>query len=156
MSGVQQQWAKATVLALAHYAKLRKKSFAWVMFDGRVQCSKFYPQGRLSPKDVLEIAESGSGGGTQFEPPLEEALRYIRKEGLKKADVAFITDGDSALSTEFLERFNADRKSLEINVFAVLCDQGHTSDSTVGLFSERVLQASSFSDDDAIAVIEQL
>lgn len=156
MSGVQQQWAKATVLALAHYAKLRKKSFAWVMFDSRVQCSRFYPQGRLSPKDVLEIAESGSGGGTQFEPPLEEAFRYIREEGLKKADIAFITDGDSAVSAEFLEEFNTARKSLEINVFAVLCDQGHTSDSTVGKFSERVLHASSFSDDDAIAVIAQL
>jgi len=156
MDGAKQQWAKATVLALAHYAKLRKRSFVWIMFDGAVQRSKFYPQGRLMPKDILEIAESRSGGGTEFQPPLDEAMRHIREEGLKKADIAFITDGDSWLDEEFLDKFNAARKSLEINVFSVLCDQGHTSDSTVGKFSEQVLQASAFSDDDAIAVIGQL
>jgi uncharacterized protein with von Willebrand factor type A (vWA) domain len=156
MDGAKQQWAKATVLALAHYAKLRKRSFVWIMFDGRVQRSKFYPSGRLSPKDVLEIVESRSGGGTQFQPPLDEAMRYIREESLKKADIAFITDGDSYLSDEWLETFNADRKALEVNVFTVLADMGHTSDQTVSKFSEQVLRASSFSDDDAVAVIAQL
>jgi uncharacterized protein with von Willebrand factor type A (vWA) domain len=156
MDGAKQQWAKATVLALAHYAKLRKRSFAWIMFDGAVQRSKFYPHGQLSPKDVLEIVESRSGGGTQFQSPLDEAMRYIREESLKKADIAFITDGDSYLSDEWLETFNADRKVLEVNVFTVLADMGHTSDQTVSKFSEQVLRASSFSDDDAVAVIAQL
>lgn len=156
MSGQKQQWCKATVLALAHYAKLRKRSFVWIMFDGAVQRSKIYLHGRLAPADVLEIAEARSGGGTQFEPPLQEALRYIREEGLSKADIAFITDGDSWLSDEFLAEFDADQKTLEINVFSVLADVGHTSDQTVSKFSQQVLRASSFSDDDAVAVISQL
>jgi uncharacterized protein with von Willebrand factor type A (vWA) domain len=156
MDGQKQQWCKATVLALAHYAKLRKRSFVWIMFDGRVQRSKIYLHGRLTPADVLEIAEARSGGGTKFEPPLQEALRYIREEGHNKADIAFITDGDSYLGDEFLNEFNADRKALEINAFSVLADVGHISDQTVGKFSEQVLRASSFSDDDAVAVISQL
>ncbi len=156
MDGAKQQWAKATVLALAHYAKLRKRSFVWIMFDGAIQRSKLYPHGRLSPKDVLEIAQARSGGGTQFEPPLKEALRYVRDEGLKKADVAFITDGDAYLNDAFLVEFNAARKVLEVNVFSVLADVGHTSDLTVSRFSDSVLRVSKFGDGDAESVIRQL
>ena len=156
MDGAKQQWAKAVVLALAYYAKLRSRSFAWVMFDARVQRSKVYLRGRLSAKDLLEIAESRSGGGTQFEPPLQEALRYVREGGLKKADIAFITDGDSYLEEKFLEEFGATKKSLEVNVVAVLCDVGHTSDATVSKFADEVLRASKFSDGEAQEVFNHL
>lgn len=156
MDGAKQQWAKAVVLALAYYAKLRNRSFVWIMFDARVQRSKMYLRGRLSPKDLLEIAESRSGGGTEFQPPLEEALRYVREGGLKKADVAFVTDGDSYLEEQFLKEFGTTKESLEMNVLAVLCDAGHTSDATVKRFANEVLRASSFSEGEAQEVFNHL
>ena len=156
MDGRKQMWAKAVVLAFAHYAKLRKRSFAWIMFDSAVQKSKVYTRGRLSAKDLLEIAESRSGGGTDFELPLERALEVIRDEGMKKADIAFITDGDCAVSNSFLEEFGAEKKRMEVSVFTILCDVGHTSDSAVAKFSDRIEQASSFSADEAEAVFNNL
>lgn len=156
MDGAKQQWAKAVVLAMAHYAKLRNRSFVWIMFDAAVQRSRMFVRGRLSAKDLLDIAESRSGGGTLFEPPLTEALRYIREGGLKKADIAFITDGESALSPEFLAEFGATKKNLEVNVFAVLCDVGSSSDATVKQFADRIIHASSFDGDEAAGVIDCL
>lgn len=157
MDGAKQQWAKAIVLALAYYAKLRNRTFAWVMYDGRVQRSKVYLRGRLSPKDLLEIAESRSGGGTDFVPPLREALRYVREGGLSKADIAFITDGDSYVADAFLAEFLAEKRAREVNVVGILCDAGHTSDATLNRFCDGdILRASSFSDADAQEVFNRL
>ncbi len=156
MDGVKQQWAKAVVLSLAHYAKLRNRSFAWIMFDSAVKRSKTYQRGRLSPKDLLEIAESRSGGGTDFECPLREAVKVIRGGGLKKADIAFITDGDCAVSDEFVREFGEVKKALEVNVFAVLCDVGHTAEATISKFSDRIERASSFNETEAEEVFQKL
>lgn len=156
MDGIKQQWAKAVVLSLAHYAKLRNRSFAWIMFDSAVKRSKAYVRGRLSPKDLLEIAESRSGGGTDFECPLREAVKVIRAGGLKKADIAFITDGDCAVSDEFVREFGEVKKALEVNVFAVLCDVGHSAEATISKFSDRIERASSFSESEAEQVFQKL
>ncbi len=153
MDGAKRQWAKATTLALAHYAKLRKRSFAWIMFDSRVQAVKVVEKGRLSAKDLLEIAEVSSGGGTSFEAPLDRALEVIREEGLKKADIAFITDGECAVADEWLKEFLAAKEKLQFNVVSVLCDVGATSGSTVEKFSDRVERVSSLDEGDAAAVI---
>lgn len=153
MEGAKQQWAKAVTLSLAHYAKLQKRSFGWILFDSRVKLSKSYPQGRLSAEQMLELAESHAGGGTDFERPLRQAMEMIQNQGLKKADICFITDGQCAVSDDFLREFRQLKKALEINIFAVLCDVGSTSDSTVRQFSDRVEKASSFTAEEAEARI---
>lgn len=149
MDGEKQQWAKATVLSLAYFAQLQKRGFGWIMFDSRVRKAKHYPNGQVSAKDKLEIVESRSGGGTDFEKPLKEAIEMIKQQGLKKADICFITDGECAVSDQFLKEFSEAKKSLEINIFAVLCDVGSTSDATIRKFSDRVEKVSQFSADEA-------
>jgi uncharacterized protein with von Willebrand factor type A (vWA) domain len=149
MEGEKQQWAKAVTLSLAHYAKLQKRSFGWILFDSSVQKSKVYPQGQISGAEMLELAESRAGGGTNFELPLNKALEIIQKEGLKKADICLITDGDCAVSDEFLKKFKDAKKRLEINIFSVLCDVGHTTDKTVREFSDCVERVSNFSAEEA-------
>ena len=98
---------------------------------------------------MLELAESRAGGGTDFERPLRKALEMIQKEGLKKADICLITDGDCAVSDEFLKQFGNVKKSMEINIFTVLCDVGHITDKTVREFSDRVERVSDFSAEEA-------
>jgi len=73
----------------------------------------------------------------------------IQKEGLKKADICLITDGDCAVSDEFLKQFGNVKKSMEINIFTVLCDVGHITDKTVREFSDRVERVSDFSAEEA-------
>lgn len=149
MDGVKQQWAKAVVLALAHYAKLQKRSFGWIMFDAGVRKWRVYPEGRISAEQMLELVESHAGGGTDFESPLRKAVEMIQTQGLKKADICFITDGECAISQKFVKEFAATKRTHEINVFSVLCDVGRTSDATLRQFSDRVEKVSTFTLEDA-------
>jgi len=149
MGGSKQEWAKALVLAMAHYAKIQKRSFGWIMFDSRVQATKTYPKGVLLAKDLLEIAESRAGGGTDFEAPLHKAVKIIKNEGLKKADILLVTDGMCAVSDEFLQELLSVKKALEINIFTVLVNVGETTDKTVQEFSDKIIPISDLSAEEA-------
>lgn len=149
MEGAKQQWAKAVTLSLAYYAKLQSRSFGWMLFDYGVRQSKTYPQGRLTPEQMLELVEARSGGGTNFEMPLKKAVEMIRNEGLKKADIVLITDGECAVSDSFLREFRTAKKAFEFNVMTVLCDVGSTADATVRQFSDRVEKISAFTAEEA-------
>jgi uncharacterized protein with von Willebrand factor type A (vWA) domain len=150
MDGEKQQWAKAVTLSLAHYARLQKRGFGWMLFDYHVVKSKTCPAGKLSAKELLEIAEARSGGGTNFERPLSAAVEMIAKAGLKKADIVIVTDGDAEVSEKWLREFRAAKRTHEFNVVAVICDAGgHVTDVTVKKFADRVEHVSSFSAEEA-------
>lgn len=153
MDGAKQQWAKAVSLSLAHYAKLQKRSFGWILFDSGVRQSRVCPNGRLTPEQMLELVESRAGGGTDFEKPLHKAMEMIQNQGLKKADICFLTDGECAVSQQFLAEFLAFKQRFEVSVIAVLCDVGSTSDATVRKFADRVLRASSFTAEEAESLV---
>lgn len=159
MDGEKRWWAKAMVLAMAHYARLQKRSFVWVHFGSRYNepVTRVYKGGRLSAEAILEIAETFfNASGTDFERPLSSAMDTIRAEGLTKADIAFVTDGECAVSEQFLREFRATKEALEVNVFAVICDVGSSSDESVRQFANRVERVSSFTDESAAAVFENL
>lgn len=152
MEGAKQQWAKAVVLSLAHYAKLQHRDFAWIHFGAKYTTLEVVvcKGGRISGEQMLTIAETfRNASGTDFEKPLTEALRIIRQGGLPKADIALITDGECAVSTKFLEELRATKKALEFNVITVLCDVGSSADATVKEFSDRVEHVSAFSAEEA-------
>jgi uncharacterized protein with von Willebrand factor type A (vWA) domain len=148
-----QQWAKALTLALAHYARLQHRGFGWVLFDSWVHKAQTYLKGRLSAQQMLEIAEAQAGGGTDFERPLRKALEMIQEEGLRKADILLVTDGECAVSETFLREFLAAKKSLEFTVVTVLCDMGPTSGATVEKFSDRVERISTFTTETAESTV---
>lgn len=149
MDGVKQQWTKALVLALAYFARLQKRSFGWVLFDAYVHQSKTYPQGAISAKDMIEIAESRAGGGTDFEQPLRKAVEMIQKEGLRKADILLVTDGMCAISDAFLKELKSVKKALEVQIFTVLVNVGETTDATVKEFSDRIIPISDLTAEEA-------
>ena len=152
MAGAKQQWAKATTLALAYYARLQKRSFVWVHFGSRASelVVRNYPRGEMPASQLLEIAETfRDASGTDFELPLLRALEAIRGEGLSKADVVLITDGECAVSERFLGEFLPAKRALETNVVSVLCNVGSSSGSTVSKFSDAVEPVSDFTSESA-------
>lgn len=149
MDGPKQQWVKAVALALAYFSKLERRTFVWIMFDGAVRKVKVFPSGRITAKDMLEIAESRAGGGTNFDRPLDAAMDLIKGEGLKKADILMGTDGECAVSAAWLVSFLERKKALEVNVVTVLMDVGDTSAATVRQFSDSVEKVSSFTAEEA-------
>jgi len=154
MDGVKQQWAKGVTFSLAHFAKIQRRSFGWILFDAYVHRAEVYSLGKLGAEAMLGIAEARAGGGTDFERPLRRAFEMIRSEGLRKADVLLVTDGDCAVSSSFLEEVRMLKKELEVNIVTVICDAGgHCSDASVRKFSDRVERVSSFSAEEAEAKV---
>ena len=152
MEGEKCWWAKALSLAMAHYAKLQHRSFCWIHFGAKYSplTTRVYPRGEMTPRQLLEVAETFlDASGTDFERPLEEAIRVIREEGLKKADILLVTDGMCAVSDRFLEELLAVKRALEVNIFTVLVNVGETTDQTVKEFSDRIVPISELTAEEA-------
>lgn len=72
----------------------------------------------------MAAAETFLGGGTNFQMPLDEALRLMEENGFENADVVFITDGECALSDEYAALLGAEQVSRRFTVTGVLLDKG--------------------------------
>lgn len=143
MSGARERWSKAVALALLEKAQSQKRNYACMHYDSRVNQCWEIPYGELKPKDVFDIAEKFSGGGTNFEAPLRKSLSIIQKDGFKKGDIVFITDGDCDVSDQFMEEFNEAKKKYEFNVLTVLVDMGGGAGMrTIKKFSDKIVQVS--------------
>ena len=58
------------------------------------------------------------GGGTDFESPLNEALRLLTN-GFESADVVIITDGECEVSDEFAKRFTEEKLKNRLTVTGI-------------------------------------
>ena len=148
--GTIDDWSTALALATIEVAQREKRDFAYVPFDDEVLETKDIKHGELDPQDILDIAEMDANGGTNFMKPLERALKVLEDSRYKKADVIFITDGQSGVSDEFLSRFKKVKEEKNFFVNTVLINLygggGGVSRATVDLFSDQVTTISSIAD----------
>jgi len=120
MRGEREQWAKAVSLATIDIAVKEKRSWAFVAFDKRIKAVKVFVK-PPAPEDVLEIMKIGANGGTDYELPLKEAMKIIEQEkDFTRADILFISDGECALSEEFLRSFDEFKKRKNVHVIGTL------------------------------------
>lgn len=136
----QEIWEKALAIGLYQAADYQKRHFIFIQYGGPSDPLALVEirQGEASYKKLLQVAQYFLGGGTDFEKPLKKAREYIEK-GLK-ADIVFITDGQCAVSSDFLMSFNQARKEVPFNVYSVLLTKGGGSVSTAAVekFSHQV------------------
>jgi len=153
MHGVKEIWAKAVALGLLEIAKLQNRSFHAIHFssgwnDATLHTNDFSKRNHYSIKEIINLAEYFEGGGTQFEPPLNAAREKIQESSeYKKADIVFITDGESVVRDMWVEDFNAWKKSIDLKVYSVLIDAGYNFRSTLEEFSDEIHKISKFNDD---------
>lgn len=138
MDGPREEWGKAMAVTLAKQAAKQKRSFLGILFDHQVQLKVFFPKGRLNLSELLDFAESFSGGGTVFEAPLKEALSLIKTEGLEHADICFITDGNAELTPTFIKHFNQVKQRLNFKCVGITLNPG--SRNTLDAFCDEVTQ----------------
>jgi uncharacterized protein with von Willebrand factor type A (vWA) domain len=103
MSGHPEVWSKAIALAMARIATDQKRAFALIHFDTQVARVDHFPAGKVDPEKLIDSCAFFTGGGTNFEPALQEAFGLIDKGAsgaYKKADIIFITDGEAAAPSE--------------------------------------------------------
>lgn len=97
----------------------------------------------------MDLAEYFEGGGTEFEPPLDLAREKIGSEKIyEKADLVFITDGESVVRNDWLTAFMKWKTENKVNIYSVLIDSYDNSVSTVKKFSDRVDKLSNIRESD--------
>lgn len=125
MSGDQEVWAKAVGLALLHIAKMQDRPFVAIQFGSRNQqrVDDFSDTKNLDPMKVIDFAEFFFAGGTDFETPLNTAVRMLEEEyanrGAIRADIVFATDGFAPVSDKWKKEFESAKKKLDFKVWGI-------------------------------------
>ncbi len=133
--------SKGFALALMAIAKKQKREFAIIRFARDAQTTE-YPQGKYSVDQMIQFASEFFGGGTEFRPPLNEALRLIEKSRFEKADIVFVTDGEANLDPEYIKKFQEVKARKQFNVLGVLI--GRVDSRTVSEFADKIVHAEDF------------
>lgn len=156
MDGSKELWSKAVALALLEIAKMQKRNYACIHFGDKSDPIKIIevPKGQATFDKVMEISGYFLNGGTDFEKPLTEAVALIEKSDFKKADIVFVTDGECAVTDEFLMEFKAVKKQKEFKVVSILVDMGSTTPTAVAEFSDDVKFVSEMSGEEAREIFE--
>ena len=150
MGGSRISWAKAVALALLEVASTQKRNAYICFFDTQVKknATWCFEKGAVKPNDIIDIAEQGTGGGTNFAVPVKKAMDIISKEkNFKKADITFITDGDCSLYEEQEKELIRQKKEKNVKIQTVIINMdGHCSDAGVENWSDSVRKVSSMAD----------
>ena len=145
-------WGKAVALTLLEIAADSGRSFALIHFSGpgSFKVDVFQP-GEYSMDDKLRAAETFLNGGTDFQTPMEEALRLVKEEGFENADVVFVTDGECALSQGYLEQLHQEQTAHLFTVTGVLLDKGSLNmDFSLKKFCQSIYRTSQLLGDDIV------
>lgn len=106
------------------------------------------PDDRDILQKAVETAEFFmNSGGTDFMQPLSQAGRLIEVSRYNKADVVFITDGQSDVEEKFLGEFLDLKKRKEFRVVSLLIQSGMKS--TLEQFSDAVVSVTEMLDSEA-------
>lgn len=153
MSGNRDVWAKAVAMALLHIAQKQKRKFFMIHYDSKVTRTDEF-SGKVHPLEIIDAISHYTGGGTEFEEPLNMAFQMIHKgkdTGYKKADIVFITDGQATVSDKFIEVFNVGKKIANFQVIGIVID--HDDDAVVRSFSDKVVHVRRGQDDEALDIM---
>ena len=143
MEGDKELWAKAVGLTLMDIARRQRRLFRAVLFSSGEPSLKVLDlnrERRYQPdlRKVIEMAEYFPGGGTDFERPIDAAVELLTEKQLKRGDIVIITDGECAVSPEWLARLRERKDGLDFSIFAVLVDVGAANTSALAEFSDRI------------------
>ncbi|MHC8515433.1 vWA domain-containing protein [Sporosarcina sp. ITBMC105] len=142
--------AKGFVIALLSIAKKQNRDLCVLLFSTEVQRFTF-KKGRMTSRELIHMAETYLGGGTDYSLALEHALAVLAESEFSRADILFVTDGENDVSEEFLQRF-IDKKS-EKNVQVLSLLMGTTSTAVEG-FSDRVMHVTDFDEAGSYSLFE--
>jgi len=164
MHGTPEIWSKAVALGMLEIARSKNRDFAWIHFSGdhdpdRLKTFIFKKNEPHNINKVIETVEYFEGGGTNFEAPLARGRQIIDKHpSFTKADMCFITDGESAVGDKFLLEFNEWKKKNKVNITSVLIDEGYSSLGTLKEFTkeEDIFRLDELKEDSADELARQL
>ena len=137
-------WGKAVALALLDIAAGNGRKFALIHFAAYDSCrvDLFLP-GQYTVEDKMNAAEFFLGGGTNFERPMQEAIRLMEHEGFENADIVFITDGDCVLSEAYMAELHHKQAANTFKIIGILLDtQNSISSFSLDAFCQQIYRTS--------------
>lgn len=150
MSGSPEIWAKSVVLGMIEIARIQKRSVYVIHFSSNQKKdlkTHTFPKNKYdNVMEIIDMAEYFESGGTLFEPPLEKARDFIEEDGeFNKADIIFVTDGESAVGDKWVKDFVAWKVKKNVKIHSILIDQYANTAVTLKLFSDTVVKVSELS-----------
>jgi len=142
--------SKGFILTLMSIARKQRRDFCLILFSTRTQIYK-YEKGKFKGSDMVSLARTFLGGGTNFALPLDQAMNVISESRFKQADLVFVTDGEDTLTESFLLAFNKKKKEKNFNVLSLVLGSGI---NIVEQFSDRVVQVCDFDDAGSFTAFE--
>lgn len=153
--------AKGIGMALAEIAKDQKRDFILAQFGSSHQYREIqilsngtvivengkggHETHPYSPLWVMAELEFFFNGGTNFERPLNEAVKHIDGHKFNRADIIFATDGDSEVSAAFMEEYKKLKEEKQFACIGILI--GRIAD-TISKFCDEVFPVDNLLDDD--------
>lgn len=148
MYGPRDTWARAVGIALLHIAYKQGRDFYGIIFSSAHDplIEFYFPKGVASPSDVLDFAEASYHGGTDFEVPISRGIEVLEKqfnsEGSQKGDLVMVTDGECAVSDDWLARYQNSKDALAFRMYSCLIGM---NSATLGVLSDDMYHITDFS-----------
>lgn len=128
--------AKALLFAIATILKDENRHLCVMLFGDSGQIKEFKMTDKDNLPALLRFLQSGFGGSTDFETPLQRAIEIINTyDDYKKADILMLSDGDCQVSDKFAKTFAIQKQNSDCMVYSVLCNGERVSDN----FSDEVV-----------------
>jgi len=123
-------------LGILEICKLQKRDMYVIHFSSnrkdQLKCHFFDKKMIGHVDEIIAMANYFEGGGTAFEPPLSLAMDKINLDPkFSKADIIFITDGESVVSDKFLQDYKQWKKDKNVTTAGVLINSSYNSDASL-------------------------
>ena len=124
---------------------MQKRSCFVINFDSgpknTLQTFNFPKKEPYDISKIIDMCEFFSGGGTDFEPPLDLSKDMIESDGnFDKGDILFITDGEAPVRQNWLVDFLIWKKSKKVSIYSILIDAYSNTTDTLIKFSNDIIK----------------
>jgi uncharacterized protein YegL len=157
MSGKREVYAKALTVAMARLGRNEKRPIRVVLFSSNAEVydSPDPMKGKAWVDYLVDVANRFSGGGTDFNQPLNLAMESIENHpDYSRADVVFITDGEAYVDEGVMERLKTNKKEKGFNLFTIFVGNWAECD-TLEAISDKVWNISKFDEKTGLEILEK-
>ena len=142
MAGEKELASKALAIALSEVAAGRGQPVHAMLFGHRTApLWRVDFEGRRPQRhEIVALAETFFGGGTDFERPMSAALELISERGEGGGQIILISDGLCEVGEDWLSRVMALRARRQVRILSIVVDIGPSSERAPASFSDRIVR----------------
>jgi uncharacterized protein with von Willebrand factor type A (vWA) domain len=142
MSGEKELASKALAIALSEVAAARGQAVTALLFGhGTAPLWRVDFRGRRPQRhQIVALAETFFGGGTDLERPISTALELISQRGDGGGQIVLISDGLCEVGEKWLSRILAAKARRRIGILTVLMDTEKCSSRAPASFSDQIVR----------------